>query len=284
MMKSPSAPHASAFAFIAAMLAAPLGAQADDAPQCRHNEPREAAMDFDGVRIVRFEIGHHTLRVEGAAQPDAHLRGRACASNASALASLTVDVSRAGEVLTVKLGRASSGGVFGPRYAYLDVSGQVPADVLVQVIAGSGEAWVTGVAAASADVGSGDAELRRIAGRATVRTGSGDIVVEDAGELKLLSVGSGDVSAQGIRQDVEVGSVGSGDVELRRIGGDIRIGSIGSGDVEIRDASGSVRVDSIGSGDLDAQRVAGDLTVSSKGSGDVVVREVRGTVDLPRKR
>ncbi|UNK43794.1 DUF2807 domain-containing protein [Luteimonas sp. S4-F44] len=279
-----SSSRASALAFLVALLAAPLAAHADDAPQCRHTEPRELAMDFDGVRVVRFETGNSRLRIDGASRPDATLRGRVCASSASALASLTIDAKRAGEVLTVTLGRTTTGGLFGSRYAYLDVAGQVPADALVQVVVGSGDAWVTGVAAASADVGSGDAELRRIAGRATVKTGSGDILVEDAGELKLLSVGSGDVVARGIRDSVEVGSIGSGDVELHRIGGDIRIGSIGSGDVEIRDAAGSVRVGSIGSGDLDAQRVDGDLTVSSKGSGDIVVREVRGTVDLPPKR
>ncbi|ASR44245.1 hypothetical protein BEN78_13605 [Xanthomonas citri pv. mangiferaeindicae] len=283
-MKSPSGSRASALVFLATMLAAPLAAQADDPPQCRYSQPRESALDFNGIRVVRFEIGNSKLRIDGASSPDATLRGRACASSESALASLTLDASRAGEVLTVALGRASTGGLFGNRYAYLDVTGQVPANVLVQVVVGSGDAWVTGVAAASADVGSGDAELRRVAGRTTVKAGSGDVLVEDAGELKLLSVGSGDIVARGIRDSVEVGSVGSGDVELHRIGGDIRIGSIGSGDVEIRDTSGSVRVDSIGSGDLDAQRVSGDLTVSSKGSGDVVVREVRGTVDLPRTR
>ncbi|KLJ02951.1 hypothetical protein [Luteimonas sp. FCS-9] len=272
-------------ACLAALLALPSAAWADDTPQCRHSQPRTLALDFAGVRTLRFETGNGKLRVDGAARPDSTLRGRACASSESALAALEPRASRSGDVLTVTYGRAGNTGAWlGDRYAYLDLSGQVPADVLVQVVAGSGDAWVTGVAAASADVGSGDVELRRIAGRATVKTGSGDIAIEDAGELKLLSVGSGDVVARGIRGAVEVGSVGSGDLGLHRVGGDIRIGSIGSGDVEIRDASGSVRVGAIGSGDLDARGIAGDLAVSSIGSGDVVARDVRGSVDVPRGR
>jgi len=270
---------------IAVSLALPFAAQAEDSPQCRHSQPRDLALQLDGVRTVRFEIGNSRLRVEGAARPDATLRGRACASTEAMLASLVLEQQRSGETLTVTARRTSnSTGWMGNQYAYMDLSGQVPANVLVQTVVGSGDAWVTGVSAASADVGSGDAELKRIEGRATAKVGSGDITVDEAGELKVLSIGSGDVEARGIRGAVEVGSVGSGDFKLEGAGGDVRIGSVGSGDIDLRDVQGSVHVGSIGSGDVDARGIGGDLEVAAKGSGEVSHRDVRGTVSVPRKR
>lgn len=270
---------------LAALTALPLAAAAQDGPQCRHSQPRELALQLEGIRTVRFDIGNSKLRVDGAAQPDATLRGRACASNESALAALVLDQKREGDTLHVTMRRERNvTGWMGNQYAYLDLTGQVPANVLVQAVVGSGDAWVTGVAAASADVGSGDAEVRRIAGRVTAKVGSGDVNIDEAGELKVLSIGSGDVEVRGVRGPVEVGSIGSGDFKLERGGGDVRIGSVGSGDVELRDVTGSVQVDSVGSGDIDVRGVGGDLTVSSKGSGDISHRDVRGTVNLPRRR
>ncbi|VXB61646.1 conserved exported hypothetical protein [Luteimonas sp. 9C] len=270
---------------IAATLAWPLAAQAEDGPQCRHSQPRDLALQLDGVRTVRFEIGNSRLRIEGAERPDATLRGRACASSDAMLASLVLEQAREGETLTVTLRRTSnSTGWMGNQYAYLDLSGQVPANALVQTVVGSGDAWVTGVSAASADVGSGDAELRRIQGRATAKVGSGDITVEDAGELKVLSIGSGDVEARGIRGPVEVGSIGSGDFKLAGAGGDVRIGSLGSGDIDLRDVQGNVRVGSIGSGDVDVRAIGGDFEVAAKGSGEVSHRDVRGAVSVPSRR
>lgn len=270
---------------IAASLALPLAAQAEDDSKCRHSQPRDLALQLEGVRTVRFEIGSNKLRVDGAERPDATLRGRACASSEAMLASLVLEQQRSGETLTVTLRRTSnSTGWMGNQYAYMDLSGQVPANVLVQTVVGSGDAWVTGVSAASADVGSGDAELRRIQGRATAKVGSGDITIDDAGELKVLSIGSGDVEARGVRGPVEVGSIGSGDFKLEGAGGDVRIGSLGSGDIDLRDVHGNVRVGSIGSGDVDARGVGGDLEVAAKGSGGISHRDVRGAVTVPSRR
>lgn len=271
---------------LAAALALPVAAQAQESGKCRHSAPQTLALDLAGVRTVRFEIGASKLRIDGAASPDATLRGRACASSEGLLARLVLDQSKSGDTLTVRLRRETSGsmGWFANNYAYLDLTGQVPATVLVQAVVGSGDAWVTGVASASADVGSGDAELRRIAGRVTAKVGSGDITIDDAGELKVLSIGSGDVEAANVRGPVEVGSIGSGDFTLDGSAGDVRIGSLGSGDIDLRDVTGNVSVGSIGSGDLDVHGVSGNLDVAAKGSGDVSARDVRGTVTIPRKR
>lgn len=270
---------------LAALSALPLLATAQDGPQCRHSQPRELALQLDGVRTVRFDIGNSKLRVDGASQADPVLRGRACASTESGLDALVLEQRRDGDTLHVTMRRPTgTSGWMGNQYAYLDLAGQVPANVLVQAVIGSGDAWVTGVAAASADVGSGDAELRRIAGRATLKVGSGDITVDEVGALKVLSIGSGDVEARNVRGPVEVGSVGSGDLAVDGAAGDVRIGSLGSGDIDLRAVRGNVHVGSIGSGDLDVRDVDGGLQVDSKGSGDISHRDVRGDVSLPRRR
>lgn len=268
-----------------AVSALPLTASAEGTAQCRHSQPRDLALQLDGVRTVRFDIGNSRLRVDGAGNPDSTLRGRACASSESALDSLALEQQRDGDTLNVTMRRTSNAtGWRGNHYAYLDLAGQVPANVLVQAVVGSGDAIVSGVSAASADVGSGDAELQRVAGRVTTKVGSGDVTLDDVGGLKVLSIGSGDVEARNVRGPVEIGSVGSGDFKLQGALGNVTIGSLGSGDIDLRDIEGHLQVGSIGSGDLDIRGVSGGLTVRSKGSGDIDHADVRGVVDLPRRR
>lgn len=282
----------------------PLAAQADEA-QCRHSGPRSLELDLDGVRTVMFEVGPHKLRLDAAPGAAGVLQGRACASSADWLEDLQLEQRRDGDRLHVRLYRDRQvRGIFlGRNYAYLNLSGSVPDDVLVQLGVGSGDAWLTGAAAMSADVGSGDVQARRIAGLATAKVGSGDIELDDIGSLHVLAVGAGDVEAGNVRGNVEVGSIGSGDFSLRGAGGDVEIGSIGSGDAVLEDVRGSVRigaigsgdadlrtvggsvdVNGIGSGDLEVRGVGGDLTVSGKGSGSIRHRDVAGRVDVPRKR
>ncbi len=255
------------------------------AAECRHSAPRSLDLDLSGVKTVMFDVGPHELRVRAASSGARTVSGRACASEADRLESLTLTQQRDGDRLVVRLRRERefSGFGLGNRYAYLDLDAGVPDDVLVQLDVGSGDAWLGGAAAASADVGSGDVELRDIRGRTTVKVGSGDVGIDGAGALKVLSIGSGDVEARNVRGDTEVGSIGSGDFSLRAGGGNVSIESIGSGDAELADIGGSVRVGSIGSGDLKARGVGADLTVSSVGSGEVRHDGVRGAVDVPRR-
>ncbi|MGJ4802104.1 hypothetical protein [Luteimonas sp. SDU82] len=256
------------------------------AAECSHSAPRSLDLDLRGVKTVMFEVGPHELRVDATPAATGALSGRACASSADRLDALTLTQQREGDRLRVRLAHGEAGWSLGlgRRYAYLSLQASVPDDVLVQLDVGSGDAWLTGAAAASADVGSGDVELRRIRGLATVKVGSGDVAVDDAGRLKVLSIGSGDVEARDVRGDSEVGSIGSGDFSLRRAAGSVSIESIGSGDADLADIEGDVRIGSIGSGDVDAQGVGGGLSVSSVGSGDIDHSGVRGAVELPRRR
>lgn len=270
-------------AFALLLLAVPAAAHAQDRP-CRESEPRELQLDLAGVRTVMFDIGPNRLRLDAAPGADGRISGRACASSAGRLEELRLTQQRDGDRLLVRAGR-DGGGIlsFGSSYAYLDLSGRIPDDVLVQLKVGSGDAWLAGAARMSADVGSGDVEATGIRGLATAKVGSGDVVLDDVGALQVLSIGSGDLEARNVRGDVEVGDIGSGDFELRRAGGDVEIGSIGSGDAELEDVAGSVAVGSIGSGDLQVANVRGDLTVRSKGSGSVHHDGVAGALDLPRR-
>lgn len=271
-------------AAIAVLLLASTPALASDRG-CAHADPRNLDLDLAGVKTVMFEIGHNQLRVEASPGATSAISGRACASGSDLLGQLTLTQQRSGDKLVVRAQR-EGGRVFalGRHYAYMSLDAKIPANVMVQLNVGSGDAWVTGASALSADVGSGDVDARRIPGRVTAKVGSGDIELDDVGSLHVLSIGSGDVVARNVRGTVEVGSIGSGDFTLEGAGGDVRIDSIGSGDADVERVSGDVSVGSIGSGDLDVKQVTGGLTVRSVGSGGIDHSGVAGTVDIPRRR
>ncbi|MBO9715577.1 MAG: hypothetical protein J7507_01915 [Pseudoxanthomonas sp.] len=261
----------------------PVAALADD--HCTHSAPRQLQLDLAGVKKVRVETNQFDIDLRATTDASHSVQGRACASKAQWLPDLTVTQERKGDTLVVSLRREKDPGLsslFGDNYAWMELSGTVPADVLVQLVVGSGDGSIDGAASASADVGSGDAVLRNIRGAVTAKVGSGDITVDGAGSLNVLSIGSGDIKARNIAGAVEVGSIGSGDFELDGARGDVRIGSIGSGDAELRSIGGAVRIDSIGSGGAEV-RGAASLSVGSIGSGDVDHRDVTGAVDLPRR-
>lgn len=257
---------------------------ADDR-RCEHAAPRSLALDYTGVKTVAFEIGHNAVRIDATRSPQGRVEGQACASGAALLDQLTLTQERKGDKLVVRALRDGARGLsLGTHYAYMTLQAGVPDDVMLQLNVGSGDAWVTGAQALSIDLGSGDVDARRIAGKVTAKVGSGDIELEDIGALHVLSIGSGDVSARNVRGQTEVGSIGSGDFSLEQGGGDVRIGSIGSGDAEIEHITGNVSVGSIGSGGLEVSRISGNLGVRSKGSGDISHSAVGGTVDVPRRR
>lgn len=269
------------FPILLVLAALPAAAGADER-RCAHEAQRAVQLDLDGVRTVRLVTGQHTVRAKAAAGASHRIAGRACASSAALLQQLELVQEKQGDTLVVATrGPAQRGGLGMGAYARLDVAGTVPDDVLVQLVVGSGDGFVEGVASASADVGSGDASLRGVRGAVTAKVGSGDLEVTGSGPLKLLSLGSGDVVARDVRGEVEVGDIGSGDLVLADVRGGVRIDGIGSGNARLQRVGGPVRVGSIGSGDLDV-RGAPALEVRHVGSGDISHRDV-GRVELPRR-
>lgn len=262
----------------------PAQAQGDES-RCRHSSPQQIQLDMEGVREVAFDVGPHTLRLEGTAAAAGTLQGRACASTEGELARLRIEQSRDGDRLEVRLEREDrTGWTLGERYARFDLEGSVPESVRVVMRVGSGDGRATGLSELGLTVGSGDADVQRISGKVDARVGSGDIVLTDIGSLDVGSVGSGDLEARGVRGDARVGSVGSGDLDLRDVAGSVDLGSVGSGDARLERVTGNVEVGSVGSGDIDIDGVDGDLRVHVVGSGSVDHRGVKGRVELPRKR
>lgn len=253
------------------------------ADECKHSEPHNLTLDFNGVKTVMLDIGPHDLTVTASPGAKGAVQGKACASNPDRLKELTLTQKRVGDKIIVTAERADTISIsFGSaNYAYLSLNATVPDNVLVQLDVGSGDARVSGAAAMSADVGSGDVEARNIRGLVTADVNSGDIELDTIGSLRVLSVGSGDLTARRVKTNVDVGSVGSGDVDLRDVGGNVSIESIGSGGLEAQKVGGNVIAGKIGSGGLDAHDVAGNLTVRRVGSGGVDHSGVRGTVSVP---
>lgn len=264
------------------LLMLPSLAMADE--HCKFSEPRALDLDLAGAKAVVFEVAQHDLRLQAAPGAAARLQGRACASSADALKQLTLTQQRSGDKLVVTLKREGRNISLGSNYAYLDIAGSVPDTVMVQLKVGSGDAEVSGAAALSADIGSGDVKARAIKGQLTAAVGSGDLEIDGAGSLHLLSIGSGDVKAERVQGPARIGSIGSGDLTLRQVRGDVRIDSVGSGDVDLTGIGGNVALGSIGSGDLDVRNVQGGLKVDSKGSGNISHRDVKGTVQLPTRK
>jgi DUF4097 and DUF4098 domain-containing protein YvlB len=119
-----------------------------------------------------------------------------------------------------------------------------------------------------------------------LRTGSGDVDLEDAEGPVVVDSGSGDVRAQSVRGELRVKS-GSGDIEVGELHGDAGI-STGSGDTVIEHAHGRAVLKS-GSGDQEIWRAdtdvrlgtaSGQITVGMALGGRVTARNVSGDVRI----
>jgi DUF4097 and DUF4098 domain-containing protein YvlB len=266
------------------MLAAiPFASQAEQ--RCEHSAARDAELNLTGVKTVVFDIGPHTLVLNGGKRQTGSIRGKACASDTKRLAELVVSQERSGDKLIVRAernGLLRKGSWSGKEYGNLILTATIPDTLAVRLRLGSGDAVVDGVASLSADVGSGDLEARHVRGMFFADVGSGDIHATDIGGLHVISVGSGDLSVRDVRGDSQIGEVNSGDLSIANAKGRVEIGSIGSGDAELSGIAGNVKVDSIGSGDLNANGITGDLVVDSVGSGSVGHRNVGGQVRVPK--
>lgn len=265
------------------LMALPLAAHADE--RCKYSAPRDSDLNLTGVKTVVFDIGPHTLDVNGGQDRSGSIHGKACASDAKRLGELVVNQAREGDKLIVRAernGLLRKGSWSGNHYGYLTLTANLPDNIAVQVKLGSGDVVVDGVASLSADVGSGDLEAHHIRGTFYADVGSGDIKASDLSALHVISVGSGDLSARDLRGDARIDSINSGDLRIANANGHVAIGSIGSGDASLSDISGNVTVRSIGSGDLEAKGIHGDLIVDRIGSGSVDHRNVTGSIRLPK--
>ena len=168
----------------------------------------------------------------------------------------------------------AKGGLFSGRKGQVRATIQVPHESSLRVDTGSADLQARGrFAQANVRSGSGDVDLDQIAS-GDIQAGSGDVEIERVlGTLKVKT-GSGDVTSGPISGDGDV-IAGSGDVVLDTVGGSLKV-KTGSGDVVVQ--GGGERIDAMaGSGDVLVKRVDRGEVQAKTGSGDVTIGVATGT-------
>jgi len=120
-------------------------------------------------------------------------------------------------------------------------------------------------------LGSADLDASGRYGASKLKSGSGDVQIEEFASEAVVETGSGDISIDAVLDDLRIKS-GSGDVEVRRLERSTAI-STGSGDVVLGVTKQEAVVKS-GSGDILVTDAHSDLTMSTA-SGDLTVRTFR---------
>lgn len=154
---------------------------------------------------------------------------------------------------------------------------ELPDPVEVSGRLGSGDLRVRGMGAVRAETGSGEIDVRGVAGPVDVRTSSGGIELADvAGDL-VAETGSGRIEGEGLRGRSVRAHSGSGEVELVAEAPEAVLVETGSGGIELTVPDGAYRVlTDTGSGSADVavaeRRDAPRSLELSTGSGDIEVR------------
>lgn len=193
-------------------------------------------------------------------------------SDAGQEAMAGVLIEQRGDQIVVEVPRRSVG--FLRRGSDLAISIALPTGSSAEILSDSATLRTTGILGAiSAKSGSGDVVIEH-AGEVTVHTGSGDTDVTRADGPVRVRSGSGDVAVHATAGGCSVGT-GSGDIRVERADGPLQINT-GSGDVTVDDAANDVAV-STASGDHHLARVRRGQVKASSASGDVHVGVLDGT-------
>ncbi len=230
--------------------------------QCEYSAPRSALVAAEGATTVQIDAGAGFLVVSGqSGLGEVRATGKACASRESLLEDVELVTRRDGDRIVIetrfpkRLGRGNN--------CSLELTVEVPAELMVEINDGSGEIEVTNVASLLIDDGSGEIKVATI---------SGDVKISD---------GSGEIDVHGVTGSVTVQD-GSGEITVQRVDGDVVVTDDGSGDISVIDVGGSLLVEDDGSGGIRAEQIGGDFTVLDDGSGGIDHKDVAGTVKIPR--
>ncbi len=180
-------------------------------------------------------------------------------------------VEQHGDEVVVILPRRSG---FIRRTPEIGVRVTVPLQCRIDVRTESGDVTTSGPLG-DAQVKTGSGELRiDHASDLRAQSGSGDVIVGTADGTATLTTGSGDVAVRVVGAAARM-STGSGDIRVERSGGPIQVNS-GSGDVSVESAESDVNCNTA-SGDQHLGRVVRGRVRVNSASGDVHVGVVDGT-------
>jgi hypothetical protein len=265
-------------ALLACTLAVPSHAN-----DCKHNTHRTANAAGPDIKRVVVEAGAGDLTVRGGDSRDVTVEGKACASSDELLQDIKLEIRREGDTVYVRTVLPEiSGLVIGfARYAYIDVTVDLPKTASLKLDDSSGDMRVSNVQGASITDSSGDQTLEHIAGDLDVADSSGEIRITDVSGGLRLRDSSGDVDVNGVQGDVVVTVDSSGDLDISHVTGGVHILSDSSGDIEITDVKRDVLIDDDSSGGIAVHDVGGNFTVGSDGSGGIDYDRVSGTVHVP---
>ena len=214
--------------------------------------------DSLGPAELYVEIGRGTVTVEAVdtTETTVEVSGRDADD---------VRVSQDGNRIDV-VGPRQRAGFFGGDHK-LDVHVRLPLESQLALKTGSADVVVTGtVGSTEVKSGSGDVRMDDVTGPVLIETGSGDVTVDLAnGELRIKS-GSGDIRVRHAESAVAV-STGSGDVEIGTNNGPAAV-KTGSGDLRVVEAHHDVSL-STGSGDLVVGTAHRGRFTAKGASGDV---------------
>jgi hypothetical protein len=241
-MNNKIAAAAAGSALLACALAAP--AYAND---CNHTTHRTANSAGPDIKRVVVEAGAGDLVVRGGESRDVKVDGRACASTAELLEQIKLEIRRDGDTVYLRTVLPDiSDGLFGfLRYAYIDVTVDVPKTATLKVDDSSGDLRVSDVQGATISDSSGDQTLEHIAGDLDVSDSSGEInITEVTGGVHIMNDSSGDIEVQDVKRDVVIDEDSSGGIAVRDVGGNFTVGSDGSGGIHYDRVAGTVHLPS----------------------------------------
>ena len=144
------------------------------------------------------------------------------------------------------------------RSPYIDLTIQVPSNMMLDI-----------------DDGSGDIEIKGVMADIKLDDGSGDVWIKGGKNLNIQD-GSGSVQINNTTGKLTLED-GSGSINLKEIGGDTYIDD-GSGDLNVANVNGTVVIDD-GSGDINVENTLG-LSILESGSGDLSIDNINGSVSM----
>ena len=235
---------------------------------CKYEKKIDLTMDLSSSDVLAISAAAGDLEVIGVpASGQAVIHAKTCASKQAWLEESDV-VTREGSRAQISVTLPKFDGnwsLMGNKYAWMDLSIEVPQDLALEVRDSSGDIFMKNIAAVQ------------------VWDCSGDIEIESARDSISLRDSSGDIEIDVAEGDLIIESDSSGDIYASNINGAVLIKQDSSGDIRVTKVSDDVVVERDSSGDISASDVGGDFRVLKDGSGGISSRNIEGEIDIPRR-